>query len=176
MIPRELEDIGLESTPQYDPYEDKTQNENSFPQLAEKREPMPEVGNHYRGGEILLPRGGQMVRGHVVARSQDANGNVIRRSHTNPMLDSRIYQVEFTGSEVTELTANVIAKSLYTKCHADGSTYPGCANWLSKGQQGTFPNRSANNSSGQISNPKVHCRLANLLPVEGLFYLMGDVV
>ena len=31
VLPRELEDIGLEITPQNDPYEDKTQNEQSFP-------------------------------------------------------------------------------------------------------------------------------------------------
>ena len=34
VLPRELEDIGLEHTPQYDPYEDEMQNEQTFPQLA----------------------------------------------------------------------------------------------------------------------------------------------
>ena len=33
------------------------------------------------------------------------------RSHTNPILDMRMYQAEFAGSKVTELTANVIAES-----------------------------------------------------------------
>ena len=51
-----------------------------------------------------------MARGHVVARSRDAKGNVMGRSHTNPILDTRMYQVEFAGGEVTELTANVIAE------------------------------------------------------------------
>ena len=41
VLPRELEDKGLESTPQYDPYEDETQNEWAFPQLAEELEPIP---------------------------------------------------------------------------------------------------------------------------------------
>ena len=31
-LPRELDDIGLEMTSQYDPYEEETQNEQSFPQ------------------------------------------------------------------------------------------------------------------------------------------------
>ena len=56
VLPRELEDLGLEDTPQYDPYEDETQNEQTFPQLMEELEPMPEVGDHYIGGKILLPR------------------------------------------------------------------------------------------------------------------------
>ena len=56
VLPRDLEDLGLENTPQYDPYEDETQNEQLFPQLAEELEPMPEVGDHYIGAEILLCR------------------------------------------------------------------------------------------------------------------------
>ena len=54
VIPKELENTGLESTPQYDLYEDETQNKQTFPQLAEELEPMPEVGDHYVGAEILL--------------------------------------------------------------------------------------------------------------------------
>ena len=54
-----------------------------------------------------------MARGHVVARSRDANGNIMGRSHTNTILDTRTYQNEFTGGEVTALTANVISESMY---------------------------------------------------------------
>ena len=57
VLPKELEDVGLENTPQYDPYEDETQNEQSFPQLEEELEPMPDVGDYYKGAEMLLPRG-----------------------------------------------------------------------------------------------------------------------
>ena len=35
VLPRELKDIGLENTPQYDLSEDETQNEQIFPQLSE---------------------------------------------------------------------------------------------------------------------------------------------
>ena len=123
VFPRELEDIGLENTPQYDPYEDETQNKQSFPHLAKELEPMSEVEDHYIGAEILLPRGNHMARGHVVARSRDANGNVMGRYHTNSILDSRMYQVEFTWGKVTELIANVIAESVYAQCNLDGNEY-----------------------------------------------------
>ena len=63
---------------------------------------MPEVGNHYIGAEILLPRGDKMARGHVVACSHDASGNV-------PILNIKMYQVEFAGGKITEFTTNVIA-------------------------------------------------------------------
>ena len=101
-LPRDLEDLGLENTPQYDPYEDETQNEQSFFQLAQELEPTPEVGDHYIGAEILLSRWDQMAQGHVVARSRDAKGNVMHRSHTNPIFDTRMYKVEFAGGKVTE--------------------------------------------------------------------------
>ena len=87
----------LENTPLYNPYHNETQNEQSFPQLVEELEPMPVVGDHYIGVEILLPQGDQMARGHVVARSHDANGDMMGRSHTNPILDTKTYQVEFVG-------------------------------------------------------------------------------
>ena len=54
VLPRELEDIGLESIPQYDSYEDEKQNEQTFPQLTEELEPMPQLGDHYIGAAILL--------------------------------------------------------------------------------------------------------------------------
>ena len=31
VLPKDLEDVGLENTPQYDPFEDKTQKEHFFP-------------------------------------------------------------------------------------------------------------------------------------------------
>ena len=48
----------------------------------EELELMPEVSDYYIGAEILLPRGDQMARGHVVTRKIDAKGNVMGRSHT----------------------------------------------------------------------------------------------
>ena len=38
-----------------------------------KLEPMPEVGDHYIGAEILLPRGDEMANYNVVFWSHDAN-------------------------------------------------------------------------------------------------------
>ena len=108
-----MEDIGLENTPLYDPCEDETQNDQTFPQLAEELEPMPLVGDHYIGAEIVLPRGDEMARGHLVVWSCNAKGNIMSRAHTNPILDTRMYQVEFAGDKDTELTTSVIAESIY---------------------------------------------------------------
>ena len=64
-----------------------------------------------------------MARGDVVAWTRDASGNIMHRAHMNPILNTRRFQVEFTGGKVTELTANVIAESMYAQCHADRNEY-----------------------------------------------------
>ena len=45
------------------------------------------------------------------------------RAHTNPIPDTRMYQVEFAGGKVTESTTNIIAKSMYAQCDAGGNEY-----------------------------------------------------
>ena len=40
LLSRELEDVGLKDTPQYDLYEDDRQNKQTFSQLAEELKPM----------------------------------------------------------------------------------------------------------------------------------------
>ena len=84
---------------------------------------MPEVGDHCIGAKILLPRMDEMARGHVVVQSHDASENIMGRPHTNPILNTGMYQVEFAGGKVTELTAIVIAESMYAQCDADGNKY-----------------------------------------------------
>ena len=39
------------------------------------------------------------------------------------MLDSQEYDIEFSGGEVTKLTANIITESMYVSCDDDGNTY-----------------------------------------------------
>ena len=41
----------------------------------------------------------------------------------NPILDTRMYQAEFTRGKVTEFTANVIDKWMYAQCDTDGYEY-----------------------------------------------------
>ena len=38
---------------------------------------MPEVGDHYIGAEILLPRRDEMARGQVVAQCHNTSGNMM---------------------------------------------------------------------------------------------------
>ena len=74
------------------------------------------VADQNIGAEILLPGGDQMARGYVVAWSHDTNENILG-------IVTRLYQVEFAGSIVALLAANVIAESIYTQCDAEGNEH-----------------------------------------------------
>ena len=76
---------------------------------------MPQVGDQYIRSEILLPRCDEMARGQVVAWSCNANGNIMDRTHTSLILDTRMYRVEFARGKATELTGVIQMKmSIYS--------------------------------------------------------------
>ena len=89
----ELVELGVENTPQYDPYEKKSKNDEMFPILDEEPKVIPAWGDQYVHSEILLLRGYRMARGQVVCLKHDANGNLIGRSNQNPILNTCLYEV-----------------------------------------------------------------------------------
>ena len=85
--------------------------------------PTPEADDNYVNASLMPPRGNTLVCGTVIGRKHDAQGNPIGNANTNPILDSRVYRVEFEGGNMCELTANVIVESMYASCDADGNKY-----------------------------------------------------
>ena len=110
-------------TPTFDHYVDEDGVEGTadeVPTPESDLEPTPELGDQYINADVLFPRGGSLARGRVIERKRDSDGNPIGRANANPILDSRHYNVEFEDGEVTELTANVIAESMYAMCDENG--------------------------------------------------------
>ena len=60
-----------------------------------------------------------MARSQMVCWKHDNDG----RSNMNPIRDTCLYEVEFTEVEMTELTANIIAESMYAQCNVDRKKY-----------------------------------------------------
>jgi hypothetical protein len=83
----------------------------------------PVIGDNYFGAEILLPRGGVLLKGQVTRHKRDADGNPIGQSHDSSALDTQSYIVEFDNNYQTELTANLIAESMYAQCDPDVNQY-----------------------------------------------------
>jgi hypothetical protein len=83
----------------------------------------PKIGDNYLSAELMLPKGGVLVKGHVTAHKRDWDGNPVGRANDNLILDTRSYIVDFDYGDQTELTANMIAESLYSQCDPDGNQY-----------------------------------------------------
>jgi hypothetical protein len=76
----------------------------------------PEMGDNYLTAELMLPRGGTMVKGRVSAQKHDWDGNPVGLANANPILDTCSYIIDFDDGDQTELTANLIAESLFSQC------------------------------------------------------------
>jgi hypothetical protein len=84
---------------------------------------MPEIGDNYMFAELMLPKGGVMVKGHVTARKRNRDSNTIGPANVKQNIDTRSYIVNFDNGNQTELTANMIAESLYLQCDPDGNQH-----------------------------------------------------
>jgi hypothetical protein len=78
--------------------------------------------DNYVGMELALPRGNGegMLQGQVTKRMRDKEGRPIGTSSDNPLLDSRMYEVEYIDKNVEPLTANVIAENLIAQVDEEG--------------------------------------------------------
>ena len=115
--------LGLVDDPDnFDPWEDPDVGPN-FPDLKEELDPTPEFGDVYLNAEIMFSLGGEMQRGIVRKRKRDEDGNPMGRENKNPILDTRLYEVEFPDGRTEELAANAIALAMYAQCDIDGNEY-----------------------------------------------------
>ena len=80
----------------------------------------PEASDNCVNTNVMLPLGESLLRGRVVEQKRDAKGNVMGRANGNPIRDTRQYVVKFESGEVSELTTNVIAQSMYSMCGKNG--------------------------------------------------------
>jgi hypothetical protein len=96
----------LEDDAEYEPYEQDAV--------------MPEVDDYtseayedqYLTAEVLTPNMGNVTKGKVTARKGNAYGNPIGQHHSNPILVTREYEVEFMDGATATFTANTIAGNM----------------------------------------------------------------
>ncbi len=121
--------LGPAGSPQDFPAEDLTpdpicyDDTNAMDPEYGDAEVTPKIGDNYLSAELMLPKGGVLVKGHVTARKCDRDVNPVGHANDNPILDTRSYIVDFNDGDQTELTANMIAESLYLQCDPNGNQY-----------------------------------------------------
>ena len=74
--------------------------------------------------ELALPKDGESAQFvKVTKRLRYANGLPIRVAHDNPMLDNIIYEVEYHDGHKAYLTANTIAKKIFSQVNEEGNQH-----------------------------------------------------
>ena len=78
--------------------------------------------DEYFGMEFAMSHDGkgEMMDAAVRERVRDEEGKPVGIANSNPLLDSRKYQVEFADEHSEELTANEIAENLIAQVDEEG--------------------------------------------------------
>ena len=106
-------------------FREEFQNIYNNKDIPEADDFTPEVlEDTYLNMELVLPRdseGPEFAR--VTKRLRDANGIPIGTADDNPILDSRVYDVEFADGYKASLTANAIAENLFSQVDDEGNRF-----------------------------------------------------
>ena len=124
--PLPLPEIGAEASRIIDIYDDDLdphlphEPESSMPEADDFT---PEELDKYISAEVILPNGEARQRATVLRRKRDRHGNPIGLENSNPVLDTRVYQVQFPDGTLKEYSANVIAENIYSQVDSEGRQY-----------------------------------------------------
>jgi hypothetical protein len=78
--------------------------------------------DEYIGAHIVVPgkNGEGEVLARVHSRKRDTNGNLIGERNTNPILDTRVFNLEYPDGHIEEYTTNIVAENLYSNVDENG--------------------------------------------------------
>jgi hypothetical protein len=82
--------------------------------------PEQEIYDQYISAQVMLPRGDSYDKASVLRCKCDNKGNPIGRTNTNPILDTRVFEVQFSDGCISEYATNVIAENIYATVDDDG--------------------------------------------------------
>jgi hypothetical protein len=116
LLPLAPDDLFLEEDVEYEPFEGDAA-------MPEADDYTPEAYDKYLTAEVQLANMGTLQTGTVMRRKRDSDGNPVGRSHTNPLLDTREYEVELQDGATDTYMANNIAESMYLQVDEDGNSY-----------------------------------------------------
>ena len=108
------------ATPHYEAYEDDEQGDVRKPEIDDHK-----VDSYDKliSAKVMLPLGDSLRPGQVKRRKRDADGNLIGKASTNPILDTSMYEVEFQDGHVESYAANLIAENIYEQLDDEGNKY-----------------------------------------------------
>jgi len=104
-LQKALADADDEDDGIYDPLEPEAEQ----PDLDDLSE---EVLDNLLSAEVVLSKDGLQFVGKVVGRKRDSNGELIGGANSNPILDTRVYEVEFPDGTINEYSANILSEAI----------------------------------------------------------------
>jgi hypothetical protein len=106
----------LTTTPTDDEYGDMMQEE--------RPEADDDVLDNYINMELILDQGTDAERrGRVTKRARGLDDAPIGRAHTNPLFDTREYDIEFTDGSIERYHANIIAENMFAQVDDEGYSH-----------------------------------------------------
>ena len=69
--------------------------------------------------EVLLPQGEEKRLAKVIKRSVDSDGKVIGNYNELPVLNTMLYDVQFTDGSIKPYSANIIAENILMQADGD---------------------------------------------------------
>ena len=107
-------------------FQEEFDNAINIPEVKEADELFtPDTYDQYLQMELALPQGDSLEprMARVTKRLKDSNGIPIGTADQNPLLDTRMYEVEFADGEKASLTANYIAENLFAQVDDEGNRH-----------------------------------------------------
>ena len=78
----------------------------------------------YRNMEVALPRDSEGPEfSRVMKRLRDANGLPIGTANENPIINTRMYEVEYDDGHRASMVANTIAINMFAQVDEDGNRH-----------------------------------------------------
>ena len=109
--------------PDYEQEFQAAMSDPTIPEVDDIKEVTPDTATDpYLNVEIALPRSDdpEWRCGRVVKRAKGIDGEPVGTANDNPMLDTRVYEVEFPDGHLEELAANTIAECMYAQVDSEG--------------------------------------------------------
>ena len=77
----------------------------------------------FENAEIYLPHRDRNEIAKVIGRKRNADGNFVGRAHRNPILDSRVFTVQFLDGDQKDIAYNTIAEHLFSQVDEEGNQH-----------------------------------------------------
>jgi YD repeat-containing protein len=84
------------------------------PDQMEAGDRSPQLYDKLLTADVCFTVGEKTMTGTVIGYKRDGSGNLIGKTNPNPLLNTRMYQVQFSDGTVQDYAANHIAEAIYS--------------------------------------------------------------